>query len=130
MKVPFPHISSQLAIQEHMYICYKAGSEKQFFKCQTYKPMIHRREDKPPFNYIVERKNPDRNPFDRPETLIDLDKTFLINGLKFLRSCLTTNRTDICRGLYSQIKDEIVADKLENELLENEDLKILNSFLK
>lgn len=131
MKIPFPNISSTLAIQEHMYICVADGSKKQFVKCQTYKPLHHAKKNVPPFKYIIEKKNLTRNPFDKPETIIDLDKLFLAQAVRFNRCCLTTNRCDICKGLYNQITNGIQNNtNIILETLDSVKLKQLNSFIR
>lgn len=128
LKVAFPDISSTLALQKHMYICIqKEQNRKQLVKCQTYKPLEHGDKAKPPFRYIVERKNPTRNPFDKPQTLIDLDKLFVVSGLSLPLSCLTTNRRDVCKDLFKSIKEQLTSTTTKESLTKGS-LKSLNGF--
>ncbi|EPH65608.1 hypothetical protein [Enterococcus casseliflavus] len=128
LKIAFPDISSTLAMQKHMYICVlKNPSCKKLVKCQTYKPLVHSDLSKPPYKYIVERKNPTRNPFDKPQTLIDLDKIFVVSGISLPLSCITTNRNNVCKDLFKSIKIQLTPTAPE-EVLEASSLKALNGF--
>lgn len=41
MKVPYPSVSSKLALTSHMYICKTvSGPLREFVKCQTLKPYM------------------------------------------------------------------------------------------
>lgn len=41
IKMPFPNIKSELAVNSHMYICHKVcGTATHFVKCQTLKPYM------------------------------------------------------------------------------------------
>lgn len=72
MKVPFPNISSGLAVQSHMYICSKSnGNSFGFVKVQTLKPYMINSDIIQ--HYVDEKANPMRNPF-RHSSRIDCDK--------------------------------------------------------
>lgn len=128
MKIPFPDISSSLAAKPHMYVCMRAGSDKAFVKCQTLKP-YHLQKHVPPFEYIEEQNDINRNPFQRT-SIIDCDKKFLVNGLRFNRRLITTSRPDICQELYDNIQNKIDGNvNLKEEVLNTEDLKSINGYI-
>lgn len=127
MKIPFPDLNSNLALSRHMYICFeKSGNKRKFLKCQTYKPLIHSSPTNPPNHYVVERSNPTRNPFEKPATLIDLDKYFITSGVRFNRNCLTSNRPDICGELFNVLQEEISGESMQQEILDSNMLIRLN----
>jgi len=105
MRIPFPDINSSLAVYSHMYICIKEGLEKEFIKCQTYKPLKHL-SGEPPYVFIIESADINRNPFNHT-SIIDCDKKFRVNNVVISRELLTTNRKDICVELFTDIMQKI-----------------------
>ncbi|MGJ9460272.1 hypothetical protein [Oceanobacillus sp. CF4.6] len=105
MRVPFPNLDSKLAVQAHMYVCVDSGTQKEFVKCQTFKP-THLIRSKPPYRCIVETPDIKRNPF-QGKTTIDCDKSFYIENVVIDRSLLTTKRKDICEDLFTSITSVI-----------------------
>lgn len=121
LKVPYPSINDELAIQAHMYICIKANTPNyEFVKCQTLKPkMIMNRSYK---HYVDEPADISRNPFQRT-TRIDCDKTFTTVAVIYNDMLKTTTRPDICQELFNQVVSELteggygVIPLNENELV-------------
>lgn len=121
MRMPFPNISSMLALSSHMYICYEhVANNYQLVKCQTFKNTFYTLKHK-----IIEPGNIKRNPF-KHRTLIDCDKLFKLNGLVIPDSLLTTNRRDICAELFSKVDNEIQSDGYESEIMKRELVKSVN----
>lgn len=116
MRVPFPNIDSNLAVRSHMYICLKQGSRKEFVKCQTFKPN-HLIKSKPPFNYLIESSDINRNPFSN-KTTIDCDKSFSIEDVVIDKSLLTTRRKDVCDDLFDGIMESIKHDSFLAESID------------
>lgn len=122
LKVPFPDISSDLAIQAHMYICSKNGSEKNFFKCQRAKPhnlLPNRR----PYKFVKEASDPSRNPFNS-ETIIDCDKYFLIKGVTIPLNL--RGRRNICDELFRDVLLTSAHQQLVMETIDITDLTQIN----
>ena len=125
MKVPFPDISSSLAIQSHMYICKDSVHPSYgFIKCQTLKPymltspiMSH---------YIDEPADVTRNPFKRTSR-IDCDKLFTSSSVSYSDSLKATIRTDVCEELFSKIISELVTDGYCSIPIYEPDLVAINS---
>lgn len=101
MRLPFPTLTSPLAVESHMYVCLMSGKNKEFAVCQTYKPLKHG-SGRPPKEFIIEPDDITRNPFNRP-SIIDCDNKFLINNVTISTELLTTTRKDICAPLYDAI---------------------------
>ena len=122
--MPFPDISSTLAVSAHMYICQNAESSNyQFVKCQTLKPymltqniMRHYWDETPDIN---------RNPFQR-DTRIDCDKTFSTSSVSYDDSLKTTVRPDVCEDVMSHINAELTADGYTRNAINEVDLINLN----
>lgn len=125
MRVPFPNVDSTLAVQPHMYICIKNGAQKEFIKCQTFKP-THLLKNKRPFKYIIESPDINRNPF-KDKTTIDCDKSFYINNVIVDRSLLTTRRIDVCEELFNSIILEINHQNFSKSSIDIEPLLSLNT---
>ena len=71
IKMPFPDITSNLAVNSHMYICHHvSGNTVSFVKCQTLKPYML--ISSPIKHYWDEAPDIARNPFQRT-TRIDCD---------------------------------------------------------
>lgn len=102
LKVPYPNISSGLALKSHMYICMNSAyGEKEFAKVSSLKPghLIH------PIHHIVEAPNISRNPFCRV-SIIDCDKFLKATGIIFPLTLRTIIRPNISCVLYDLIIEE------------------------
>lgn len=108
MKIPYPHISSELAVASHMYICKGAnGTLYEYVKCQTLKPrMLTSTLLK---HFVDEVADSSRNPFQRT-TRIDCDKLFSTKSVQYDDSLKTTIRPDVCPELYSKVITELSSD--------------------
>ncbi len=124
MRVPFPNVDSTLAVQAHMYICIKSGTQKEFLKCQTFKP-AHLRKHKPPYKNIVESPDINRNPFTN-KTTIDCDKSFYIDNVIVDSSLVTPRRKDVCNELFDDIKIKIQHKSFSKNSLDIAPLLSLN----
>ena len=74
--MPYPNMSSNLAIKSHMYICWKnVDHDVSIIKCQTLKPymILNNVID----HYVDEEADISRNPF-KHATRIDCDKVFRV----------------------------------------------------
>ncbi|MDF1997584.1 hypothetical protein [Peribacillus frigoritolerans] len=124
MRIPFPTISSDLAVKSHMYICMENGTNKKFVKCQTFKP-THRITGKHPFRFVDEKPDINRNPFQN-HTTIDCDKTFNVNNVKMNLGLRATMRNDVCSELFDDISNEIQHPDLGEEIIDSRLLAQLN----
>ncbi|VQL41918.1 Uncharacterised protein [Streptococcus pneumoniae] len=109
--LPFPTISSDLAVKNHMYICIDNSmtKNKELVKNQTFKPaLLTRRLVK---NFMIEEPDLARNPFTRP-TLIDLDKVFMLDNTVIPTSYLARRRRNVSEELYEEILDHLVQPRL------------------
>lgn len=109
--LPFPTISSDLAVKNHMYICIDNSmtKNKELVKNQTFKPaLLTRRLVK---NFMIEEPDLARNPFTRP-TLIDLDKVFMLDNTVIPTSYLARRRRNVSEELYEEILDYLVQPRL------------------
>lgn len=127
VRVPFPNISSSLAVRSHMYICIKQGSTKEFLKCQTYKP-THEIAEFPPYKNVIEEADISRNPF-QSKTTIDCDKSFIVENVTFDQRLLTTSRPDVCPELYGIITNETDHENFTQVSINPVDLQQLNSLI-
>lgn len=125
MRVPFPSISSNLAVQAHMYVCIENGSTKEFVKCQTFKP-VHKIKHKYPLRFVEEEANIQRNPFSK-KTTIDCDKAFVLDGVVVGLDLLTTSRRDVCEDLFNIIKSETNHSQFRKEQVEPNEVLNLNT---
>jgi hypothetical protein len=129
MRIPFPDVSSDLAVKAHMYICLEKGrTNKEFLKCQTSKP-IHKLKDRPPFKYVEESPDVTRNPFNNT-TIIDCDKSFYVENVVISLDILAFRRRNICEELFSSIISEIqhsafIKEQLDSSLLTSINYKIM-----
>ena len=123
MKIPYPSVSSELAVSSHMYICYDADRPNYaFVKCQTMKPsqiinnlMKHYCDEIPDIN---------RNPFARP-TRIDCDKLFRSSGVDYDDRLVTDRRRSVSEDLFQDVSVQLNADGYcEIRLNENDLVKI------
>lgn len=118
MKVPYPSISSDLAVQAHMYVCRTSTHPKySFVKCQTLKPYML--VANPTKHFIDEQPDSNRNPFSRT-TRIDCDKLFSTEKVNYSDALLTTRRCDICQELYDNIITELETDGWTDVPINNE----------
>ena len=127
MKIPFPSISSTLAVSSHMYICIKSEKKlHEFVKCQTLKPyMLSNRTIQ---NYCDEKPDINRNPFKR-STRIDCDKIFKTINVNYDEKLLTTYRSDICEELFFEIIKKLSESQPNIILLDEDSLVSLNLFI-
>ena len=127
MRIPFPNIQAQLAIQSHMYICMQdLIPEYGFVKCQTLKPYML---NNPVFvHYVDEPADANRNPFVRT-TRIDCDKLFKTVSLDFDSEMKTMIRPDICQDLYDTTNQELLIDGHIVVLLNSDELVSLNKLI-
>ncbi len=128
MRVPFPTISDELAVNSHMYICIQEGREKQFIKCQTYKP-LHMIANKPPFHFLKEMPNISRNPF-KNVTTIDCDKAFCINDVIIDSELLAKKRKDVCDELYRDVTKKTDHLHFQHNTVSSSELISLNKLIK
>ena len=105
MKIPYPDINSQLAIQKHMYICCKKEKEHHGFdKVQTLKPYMI---NNPTFvNFVDEMADINRNPFAH-QSRIDCEKIFTTTKIEYEDSIKTYKRPDVSNELFSKIKSKL-----------------------
>lgn len=126
LQVPYPSISSDLAVQAHMYVCKAYTSECcELVKCQTLKPSIIKCLK----HYCIEKSDINRNPFVHT-TLIDCDKAFQLSDIALDASLRTTRRPDVCDELFGEIVQELLEDGFENIELDKDKLLSLNYALK
>lgn len=124
MKVPFPNIDKGLAVKPHMYVCIQDGDKKRFLSCQTKKPILLV-EENPPFVYIDENNDINRNPFKWP-TLIGCDYAFGINHIHIDSNLLAKKRRDVCQELYDEIEITIQHPSFYTEIMNSANLLKLN----
>ncbi|WP_311078317.1 hypothetical protein [Paenibacillus polymyxa] len=127
MLVPFPNIDSQLALDTHMYICLEEGNQKEFIKCQKFKP-THLISSKPPFNTIVENPDITKNPFNL-KTTIDCDKSFIVSNVQVDTRLLTTHRRDVCHELFEDIKAKTDHPQFYTEPIDSDNLCRINRLI-
>lgn len=124
LKVPFPDISSELALKAHMYICYQRDDgKKQLVKCQTFKFGIIMGKNALR-HYVREKPDLHRNPF-RQETLIDCDKLFATDKKIDVR-LRTVSRPDICVDLFDDVHDELICDGYAHHEINDIDFVLTN----
>lgn len=127
MKVPYPSVSSGLALNSHMYICKTvSGPLREFVKCQTLKPYMLINDIMR--HYCDEQPNIKRNPFKRA-TRIDCDKLFTTNSVKYDLKLRTDFRPDICKELYDDVIKELEADGYKRITINENNLLKLNSLI-
>lgn len=128
MKVPYPSVSGDLALNPHMYICKNVNAPKyEFVKCQTLKPyMLYRNTMK---HYCDEQPDLTRNPFQRA-TRIDCDKLFTTSSVEYSDGLKTTTRPDVCDDLFYDIVLELNADGFDVISVDEDKLRSLNSLIK
>lgn len=127
MKIPYPDISSDLALKPHMYIyTINNESKKKFVKCQTFKPTLLGTMS----TFIAEPPDYSRNPFRTP-SIIDCDKLFSTNRVRYDERLRTTDRPDVCSNLYNEIIAKIGSNNsIQNISLNETNLIALNPLIK
>ena len=125
IRMPFPNISSQLALQAHMFICHEvSGNKYGFVKCQTLKPyMLTRTLMK---HYWDEVPDINRNPF-KQTTRIDCDKDFITENIIYDDAMKTTIRPDICVDAMDHIDAELIEDGYASHAMDESEVLSLNS---
>lgn len=124
MRIPFPDISSTLAVKSHMYICHeKRKKDSHFVKCQTLKPAMLIRS--PIKHFWDEKPDLSRNPF-KNTTRIDCDKDFNIKNVIFDMKMRTVSRPDVCDDVLNNIISELNADGYVIQYLDENDIRLLN----
>ncbi len=124
VRMPFPDISSDLAITSHMYICRQVdGTTYRFVKCQTLKPqmlgsglMRH---------YWDEQPDLSRNPFCHM-TRIDCDKEFCTTGVEYHEALRTTVRTDVSGDVMREVERELFCDGYSSYRIDETSLLQIN----
>ena len=127
MYVPFPSISSQLAVSKHMYVCkYREDLEYEYVKCQTFKPALL--SNGTIKHGVVEYPESNRNPF-KAITIIDCDKLFCSSSVKYGNELLTSVRKDISQKVYDKVIRELEADGVHRIKLDEDGLCSINQFI-
>lgn len=127
MRIPFPTISDQLAVQSHMYICNKCvDRHHEFVKCQTIKPYMLR--DHTIIHYWDENPDIKRNPFTRP-TRIDCDKVFCTFLVVYDSRLLTTSRTDVVNNVMLNVRRNLALGKTDVIHLNEKELVSINKLI-
>lgn len=112
LKIPYPRVTSCLAVRRHMYICKdNDGTTSRLIKCQTYKPALV--VNGTIQNYVIEEADLSRNPFAH-QTIIDCDKLFHSELVNVPDSLRTNNRRDISDSLYQDILNKLISPVVEN----------------
>ena len=125
-KAPFPNVSSNLALNAHMYICGKdTAPHYGFIKCQTLKPYML---NKIITHYVDEAADATRNPFSRTSR-IDCDKLFVSYAVHYDDRLKTTARPDICGELYHKVKKTLTSHNYQTVAMDEEKLVALNALI-
>lgn len=127
MLVPFPNISSGLALKPHMYICRQNNHPNyEFVECQTLKPAMI---GSAMFQHFVdEPADITRNPFAHTSR-IDCDYTFTTASVSYSDQLKTTTRPDVCQDLYDKVKAELLCDGYTQHPINEDDLTSLNRLI-
>lgn len=125
MYIPFSDIDSSLALNAHMYICIQSGNDKEFIKCQTFKP-THILPNYPPKQYLIEEQDENRNPFNR-RTTIDCDRSFCVCYVIIDKKSLSER--NVCHELFDAIIEKIKHSDFFKENLDPISLCTLNYFI-
>lgn len=127
IKMPFPDISSVLAVNSHMYICcFNKENQVGFVKCQTLKPYMI--TDSPMKHYWDEEPDIQRNPF-MHTTRIDCDKEFVTRDVQFDDRLKTTTRTDVCEDTMKHVEGELECDGYMTNNVQADDLLEINGLV-
>ena len=127
IKMPFPDITSNLAVNSHMYICdHVSGNTVSFVKCQTLKPYML--ISSPIKHYWDEAPDIARNPFQRT-TRIDCDKEFVTFNVCYDDRLKTVTRPDVCGDVMAHIDTELICDGYISNKIAESDLLALNNLI-
>ena len=127
IKMPFPDITSDLAVNSHMYICHHvSGNTFCFVKCQTLKPYML--TSNPISHYWDEAPDITRNPFQRP-TRIDCDKEFVTSNVRYDDRLKTTLRPDVSTDVMIHVDAELICDGYISNSIAESDLLSLNNLV-
>lgn len=127
IKIPFPDISSDLAVTSHMYICHCiVGNTLGFVKCQTLKPYMLIAT--PIKHYWDEMPDITRNPFLRA-TRIDCDKDFITHDVRYDDRLKTTVRPNVCEDVMRCVDYELICDGYISNHIAKDDLIFLNDLI-
>lgn len=86
IKMPFPDISSELAVTPHMYICCENSGFDKVVKVQTFKTLLLTKVN----NYLDSDQYVNEHPFNN-RSLVDLDKCFNIEKGKLTEKLKVAN---------------------------------------
>ena len=126
LRIPFPNISSTLAVSSHMYICRNVEeSTYEFVKCQTLKPSMLASNIMR--HFWDEHPDPARNPF-HCTTRIDWDKVFQTSGVYYDDALKTTSRPDVCDDVMAQIETKLLCDGYNTIYMNSQDVLSLNPY--
>lgn len=127
IKMPFPDITSNLAVNSHMYICHRVnGNTVGFVKCQTLKPYML--ISTPIKHYWDEPPDIERNPFQRT-TRIDCDKEFVSYSVCYDDRLKTTARPNVCEDVMVHVEAELICDGYISNSIVESDLLSLNKLI-
>lgn len=105
VKMPFPDMSSNLALNSHMYICReKVGNTVKLVKCQTLKPYML--INSPMRHYWDELPDINRNPFQKT-TRVDCDREFVTYNVYYENRMKTTIRPDVSVDVVENVEREL-----------------------
>lgn len=127
IKMPFPDLSSDLAVKSHMYICHHIEKNTFcFVKCQTLKPYML--ISNPINHYWDETPDISRNPFQKT-TRIDCDKEFVTSNVRYDDRLKTTRRPNVSHEVMTHIKEELICDGYISNMIAENDLLSLNHLI-
>lgn len=127
LKVPFPDISSGLAVRSHMYICRQVeNSVHSFVKCQSLKPWMLTSSIFQ--HYWDEQPDISRNPFQH-ETRIDCDKEFFTTGIQYDDALKTISRPDVCEDVMREVERELFCDGFDETQIDEAALLQINQLV-
>ncbi|MBD3949638.1 hypothetical protein I4Q36_07135 [Tuanshanicoccus lijuaniae] len=126
LKMPYPNISSGLAVKAHMYICKRPGENKETLKIQSVKNK-HRINGYPCSNYYVLSGSSVDNPCAR-DSFVDLDKQFIINNIMIPRTLLA--RSALSKSCYYDIIQNIHRSTLQTIMISASDFLRVNTACK
>ncbi len=127
VKMPFPNITSDLAVHSHMYICHRVnGNTFGFVKCQTLKPYML--ISSPIKHYWDEVPDITRNPFQKT-TRIDCDKEFVTYHVRYDDRLKTITRPNVCEDVMVHIDAELICDGYISNKIAEDNLLSLNHLI-
>lgn len=128
MKIPFPDISSNLALKSDMYICRSScGTKYEYVKCQTLKPFML--INSPIINYHDEEPDLSRNPFTK-KTRIDCDKLFISSNVLYDDKLKTTARPDVSNEVFQSVEEKLMLNGYAKIQINEKEIKELNNLIK